>query len=142
MRSMDAALPDFADPPVAEVALAVQFEPLANLRIPHLGLLWSDFRDRFPKIEEHPQLGPMMEHFGTKGASTTGVRFEMMTKPPIPRCWFLNDEGTELVQVQQDRFAHNWRKIGEGNEYPRYNHLRETFKNETHIRNCIDYQKR
>lgn len=130
MSRMDAALPDFQDPPVVEVALAVQFEPLTNLRTPQLGLLWSDFRGRFPKIEEHPPLDPMMERFGVKGPPTASIRFEMVRRPPVPRCWFLNESGTELVQVQQDRFAHNWRKVGDGEEYSRYEHVRETFKSE------------
>lgn len=126
---MDAALPDFADPPVVEVALAVQFEPLTDLRTPQIGLLWNEFRSQFPKIEEHSPLEAMMERFGAKASAPAAVRFEMMRKPPVPRCWFLNEKGTELIQVQQDRFAHNWRKVGEGDEYPRYEHVRETFRN-------------
>jgi uncharacterized protein (TIGR04255 family) len=35
-----------------------------------------------------------------------------------------------LIQVQQDRFVHNWRKIGKGEEYPRYERIREMFKAE------------
>ncbi len=129
---MDATrpLPDFADPPVAEVALAVQFEPLADLRTPQIGLLWNKFRDRFPQFEEHPLLDPIMERFGVKQPPRASVQFEMVRKPPVQRCWFLNKSGTELVQVQQDRFAHNWRKVGDGDEYPRYEHVRDTFKNE------------
>ena len=130
MSSLDVALPNFTDPPVVEVALAVQFEPLTNLRTPQIGLLWTNFRKRFPKIEEHLPLDPMMERFGVKGEPTVRVRLEMRHNPPVPRCWFLNDAGTELIQVQQDRFAHNWRKVGEGEEYPRYEHVRDTFRSE------------
>ena len=125
--SMDAPLPDFADPPVVEVALAVQFEPLAALRTPQLGLLWESFRDRFPKIEEHAPLDPMMERFGTLGTPKPSVHFQMVRKPPIPRCWFLAEDGAELIQVQQDRFAFNWRETGQQNEYARYEHIRARF---------------
>ncbi len=38
-------LPTFDAPPVAEVALSVQFEPLGSLRSVQLGLLWERFRD-------------------------------------------------------------------------------------------------
>ena len=39
-------LPEFDNPPVIEVALSVQFETLANLRTPQIGVLWQEFRDR------------------------------------------------------------------------------------------------
>jgi len=90
-------------------------------------LLWRKFRDRFPKIEEHAPLDPMMERFGVSGPPKPSVHFEMMRKPPVPRCWFLNEAGTELIQVQPDRFAQNWRKIEGDEDYPRYEHIRATF---------------
>lgn len=130
---MDAPLPDFADPPVVEVALSVQFEPLTALRTPQLGLLWQKFRERFPKIEEHTPLDPMMERFGVSGPPKPSVQFQMMRRPPVPRCWFLNKPGTELIQIQQDRFAHNWRKTDERGvqvEYARYKHIRASFRSE------------
>lgn len=129
-NSMDASLPDFEDPPVTEVALAVQFEPLSALRTPQIGLIWNKFREQFPRIEEHAPLGRMVERFGVVGPPKPEIRLEMTRKPPVPRCWFLNESGTELIQVQQDRFAHNWRKVGEGDEYPRYEHVRACFRNE------------
>ena len=128
---MDADLPDFEDPPVTEVALAVQFESLTALRTPQVGLLWNDFRVRFPQIEEHAPLDPIVERFGEVKPPKVGVRLEMMQKPPVPRCWFLNENGTELIQIQQNRFAHNWRKTGQGDDpYPRYEHVRRTFETE------------
>jgi uncharacterized protein (TIGR04255 family) len=127
---MDALLPDFANPPVVEVALAVQFEPLTALRTPQLGFLWKDYRERFPKIEEHAPLDPMMERFGVPGPPQASVHFEMMHKPPVPRCWFLSEDDTELIQIQQDRFAHNWRKAGTDIKYTRYKRIRTTFRKE------------
>ena len=124
---MTSQLPDFERPPVVEVALAVQYEPLSELRTPQIGLLWQKFREHLPKLEEHAPLDSVVERFGVPGPPQTNVRLEMMPKPPVPRCWFVNEAGTELIQVQQDRFIHNWRKVGEGNEYPRYEHVRETF---------------
>jgi len=41
--------------------------------------------------------------------------------------WLTNKSGTELLQIQNDRFIHNWRKTGEGTTYPRYERLREEF---------------
>jgi hypothetical protein len=47
MNDMSKPLPEFDNPPVVEVALSVQFEALATLRTPQIGLLWQEFRDRF-----------------------------------------------------------------------------------------------
>jgi uncharacterized protein (TIGR04255 family) len=121
-------LPDFARPPLVEVALSVQFNTLEGLRTPHLGLLWTDFRDRFPKFEEHPPIPPMTEKFGLRPAPAPSFSVDLMNVPPLPRCWFLNEAGTELIQVQQDRFIRNWRKVGTGDEYPRYERIRKSFE--------------
>ena len=121
-------LPDFANPPLIEVALAVQFEPLTALRSLHLGLLWKRFQDSFPRTEEHPPRDLTVERFGVPTPPKMEVRFE--TTLPVPRYWFLNEAGTELIQVQQDAFVHNWRKVGEGEEYPRYEYIRERFRAE------------
>ena len=32
----------------------------------------------------------------------------------------MNSAGTEMIQIQNDRFIKNWRKCGENEEYPRY----------------------
>lgn len=130
INDMGNPLPDFASPPVVEVALSVQFEPLVDLRTPQMGLLWGEFREQFPRFEEHAPLDPVIERFGTAKPGKLGVKFETMTKPPLPRCWFLNEAGTELTQVQQDRFIHNWRKVGDGDEYPRYEHVSDKFRQE------------
>ena len=128
---MEKALPEFSDPPVVEVALSVQFDPLLSLHAPQLGLLWQGLRDRFPRIEEHPPLEPVVETFGTLPTGESRVRVEVMQRLPVPRVWFLNEQGTELIQVQPDRFVHNWRKLGPEQSYPRYEkHIRPTFVRE------------
>ncbi len=130
MSDMETPLPDFDNPPVVEVALSAQFETLSKLRTPQLGLLWQEFRRRFPVTEEHSPLNAVVEHFGVLKAPKVEVRLEMLQSPPVPRCWFLNEAGTELIQVQHDRFVHNWRKAGTEAEYPRYEHVRNAFANE------------
>jgi uncharacterized protein (TIGR04255 family) len=121
-------LPNFGDPPVVEVALSVQFEPIKGLRTPQLGLLWREFQDQFPVTEEHAPLDPAIERFGgVPRAGKAAVRFQMLDAPPTPRCWFLNQTGTELIQVQSDRFIHNWRQTTGQEEYPRFPPLRKTF---------------
>ena len=121
-------LPDFAKPPVAEVVLSLQFGALTSLTTAHVGLLWRRYRDRLPLIEEHPPLTPAFERFDPPSPPRVEVAFD--DKPPAPRVWFVNEAKTELVQVQQDRFIHNWRKVGEGDAYPRYERIRERFRDE------------
>lgn len=124
------SLPDFDNPPVAEVALSVQFEPLEQFGAPQIGLLWAEFRSRFPVTQEHAPLDPVIERFGIPRTGAPDVRLQMLASPPAPRLWFVNSTGTELIQVQKDRFIHNWRKVGEGDTYPRFEPIRDTFRSE------------
>jgi uncharacterized protein (TIGR04255 family) len=81
-----------------------------------------------PEIEEHPTLAPAFENFGPPSAPNVSIVVE--EKPPIPRVWFLNPDKTELVQIQKDRFIHNWRKVSGAEPYPRYESIREKFEQE------------
>jgi uncharacterized protein (TIGR04255 family) len=128
MSETQPRLPDFANPPVIEVALSVQFEPLSRFRVSHFGLLWSEFRHQFPRTEEHPPRPLAIEQFGIRRAPKMDVRLEVAL--PVPQCRFLNESGTELIQIQRDRFVHNWRKVGGGDEYPRYESVKRRFEEE------------
>jgi uncharacterized protein (TIGR04255 family) len=123
-------LPDFTNPPVVEVALSVQYAPLEKFRIAQMGQLWGEFKEKFPKTEEHAPLGAAWEKFEPIALPEVGIKLEASDVPPVPRLWFVNEEETELIQVQQDRFAHNWRKRGERDKYPRYESIRKSFKSE------------
>jgi uncharacterized protein (TIGR04255 family) len=123
-------LPTFKYPPIQELALSVQFTPLAGLRAAHLGLLWSEFRDRFPVTQDQPPLPHIVEEFGARRHFKVGLDLRTFDTPPLPRCWFLNEAGSQLIQVQNDRLIHNWRKVDDGDEYPRFSTLRGTFRQE------------
>jgi uncharacterized protein (TIGR04255 family) len=92
-------------------------------------LLWKEFKEEFPLVEEHSPLDPAFERFAipTK-AKRPKLQFKMFDAPPTPRCWFLNQDQTKLIQIQPDRFIHNWRKRQGDEEYPRYKVLKETLK--------------
>ena len=123
-------LPDYERPPLVEVALAVQFAELPGYRTVHAGLLWQDkFREAYPRFFEQPPLDPTFEVFGPQ-ARTPQLQIKQMPGPPVPRLWFMNDNKTELVQIQANRFVRNWRKVGEGENYPRYEKLRNRFFSE------------
>jgi uncharacterized protein (TIGR04255 family) len=122
--------PNFEKPPVIEVVLSAQFVPVDGLTAAHLGLLWTRFRKDFPAIEQHGPVEHAVESFGQMVPLKPSIMLQLVDSPPTPRCWFKNDSGTELIQVQVDRFMHNWRKTGEGDQYPRYEHIRKRFGEE------------
>ena len=127
MADRPADLPDYKRPPLVEVALAVQFAELQGYRTIHAGLLWAEtFRKAYPRVIEQPQLDPIFEVFGPH-ARAAQWQIRQMPGPPVPRLWFMNEQETELVQIQANWFARNWRKVGEGEDYPRYEKLRERF---------------
>ena len=124
-------LPDFRKPPLAETVLSLQFEPVAGLTTAHVGLLWERFRKHFPVIGEHPPLTPVFEKFDPPSPAQVEVTFE--DRPPVPRVWFLNEAGSELIQVQPDRLIHNWRKMEGLDPYPRYEPIRDMFRDEVAV---------
>jgi uncharacterized protein (TIGR04255 family) len=130
MSASKPGLPDFASPPVVEVVLGVQFEPLPAMKAPHLGLLWNEWRGDFPRVEDRAPLDPVVELFGLPPVRDVEVRVEVVDSPPVRRSWFLNTTGSELIQAQPDRLIHNWRRIGADEPYPRYWKVRETFRQE------------
>jgi uncharacterized protein (TIGR04255 family) len=121
-----ADLPDFSDPPVAETVLSVQFDRLSALRTAHFGLFWGEVHDRFPTTEEHGELPSIVERSPDQPQPQVGIQFEAFEAPPT-RFWFVDELGTELIQIQRDRFIKNWRKIGHGDHYPRYERVRAGF---------------
>jgi uncharacterized protein (TIGR04255 family) len=118
-------LADFDDPPLTEVALSIQYEALTVSQYVDLAPLWRQLQRQYPKVEQQPPLPAGFEIFGMP--PPTGVQIQLSTTPMMPRFWFGNEAGTELLQFQLDRFVHNWRKTGEGVEYPRYERIRQTF---------------
>lgn len=118
-------LPEFTNPPVIEVALAVQFDRL-DLAPAQLGVLALRMRELgYPTIKQHPPLQPIIEHFGVPRSPG---RFTLELGSPESRHWFVAEDNRRLVQVQSDRLIHNWRKVGSDDEYPRYEDIRSTFK--------------
>jgi len=121
-------LPDFSNPPVVETVLSVQFDRLSAARTAHFGLYWNEVRERFPKTEEQIELPPAIERLPGLSRQGFGIQFEALQAPPTPRFWFANQAGTELIQVQRDRFIKNWRKVGGDEQYPRHEHVRDGFE--------------
>ena len=119
------SLPKFTKPPVTEVALSVQFDRIETSNT-QLGFVWQKYRYRFPGIEEKPEIEATLEKFGDAKISTPGIQFKVESTPSF-RYWFVGDDGSELLQIQRDRFVRNWRKKDENHEYPHYENVRKSF---------------
>ncbi len=123
---MAAQLPSFGSPPVVEVVMGVQFQPLAQLRSPHFGLFWETVRPEYSSCRENPPIAPQLEDPSKPGA-TKDVQLQMSLVPPLPRVFFEDASGQWLIQLQRDRFLHNWRCGAKEGDYPRYPAVQEKF---------------
>ena len=111
-------IPKYDIPPVIEVVLGVEFLPLAAWDVPYFGLFWEQVREDFPVCTVKPPLGSQLEDFDRPTVSDP-VEFRVTMKPHV-RCWYVDDGKRRLMQIQRDRFAYNWRKLDQDDEYPHY----------------------
>jgi uncharacterized protein (TIGR04255 family) len=128
----DPTLPDFTNPPVIETVLSLQFAPLEQFGIPHFGLYWQKIRSEYPRYELHPPLIGVTEKFDPSLLhQKIGLRIDLgFALGPAVRCWFIDESGNRLLQVQKDRFIYNWRKVKGDEIYPRYESIKDKFKEE------------
>lgn len=86
----------------------------------------SAVKSQLPNRQRQPPAPPMREVFD---AAQPAPSFEISFEPPdaLPRSWFINSDGSRLVQLQGDRISLNWRRVTEDATYPRYVNLRRDF---------------
>jgi uncharacterized protein (TIGR04255 family) len=116
----------YENPPVTEVVIGVLFEPINSLLIPHFGILWEKYRSEYSDCREVPPLPPIIETF-EEGQLPPKSIIEFSDLPPLPRIWFVHNSKNRIIQVQRDRFLHNWKKADPKDEYPRYYSVYERF---------------
>lgn len=124
-------LPTFKSPPLIEVVSGVVFDPLADINGPLLGQFWNQQSAVFPKRPtELEALSSLFELFQLPGAQAAPPPGSVLVNeaPPGPRYLLENVDGTQVVQVQRDRFLCNWRRHAPNNEYPRFDALSVFFK--------------
>ena len=107
----------FENPPIDEIMCSVIFEPITELRAGHFGLLWQKFRPDFPGTEDQNLTSPVTEEY-----------YKNLDALPLPRIWFEHKDGNELIQMQFNRFIHNWRRIRLDDTYPGYPIVIENFE--------------
>ncbi len=102
----------FKNPPINELIIGVYFNPpIFPLRSEHIGLLWSRFRDDFPKVEQR-------EPFFVGALDNPSAQITSNEFPFMPRYWFVSEDEVNLIQIQKDAFLLNWRKREA--EYPHF----------------------
>jgi uncharacterized protein (TIGR04255 family) len=124
------ASPKFRKPPVVEVVMGVQFEPLKGFGDPHAGLFWATHlgKDSWPKVRVAPHLPSSFERFGSEEQWGAVPPFEIRPGDEPSRTQFLNAGEDRMVQVQNTRFHYNW--VKKNAEYPSYDALLPEFRKE------------
>ena len=109
----------YENPPIDEIVCGIRFDSIEQLQSGHFGILWQKFRHDFPITEDQIIVGtPSQEDFGSPD------KFPF----PLPRVWFIHENENALIQVQRNRFLHNWRKRRPDDEYPGYEKVVEDFE--------------
>ncbi|MDB5334268.1 MAG: hypothetical protein JWP03_5419 [Phycisphaerales bacterium] len=121
---MSVGCPKFKLPPVVETVLSVEFDPIPGWGIPYFGLFWETIRVDFPRSESAPAYPPIIPS-GLPGS--VGIRFDRLDTIPA-RCIFFHRNNDRLIQVQADRFIHNWRKDDAQQPYLGYDAIRPSFE--------------
>lgn len=112
-------------PPINEVVCGVQFQGLQSVLAPHVGLFWAELSDRFPQCREVPPLPLIIERLDGRTVGEMG--YEIVDTPPLPRVWFMSENGNELLQWQRERLLFNWRRLKATDDYPRFEAVRDDF---------------
>jgi uncharacterized protein (TIGR04255 family) len=134
-------LPKFDKPPVIEMVVGVEFADLVGLSIPHFGLFWGQIKDKYPQCTVKEPALSRIEVFDKRGQQEVKLNFPILGPPQI-RCWYSDNQQTWLLQLQQDRFIHNWRKTDSDQTYSHYTNVRNRFEREfERFRDFVKKQK-
>jgi uncharacterized protein (TIGR04255 family) len=118
----------FDRPPVLEVACGIAFSLPKPLKTAHIGLYWSKVAAEFPRCEDAAPLALIVEGPGAPASIEYSLQLEAVALPPMRRAWLINELGTHLLQLQEDRFVFNWKRTSEGNAYPSYRSVIADFR--------------
>lgn len=117
----------FQSPPVVEVVAGVALSGAGADANVMLGAFWKDrLRTEFPTLQPQPTYTPPVEVFGP-GPHGPTLTFEFGLAPPTARLWAMSPDGQNLLQLQPDYFACNWRKVQPHDQYDRWSKRRHAF---------------
>lgn len=113
----------FVRPPVNEVGLSVSFATATVLNPFDVRATHELFRDAYPGVQ--------------RVDSTSGNEFELgvglppLNIQPVNRWWFISADTANVLQVQENYVARNWRRtvgLGEAPSYPGFDELLMSFE--------------
>lgn len=111
--------------------MGVQFSPPQGYGQIRAGEVWQLFRADYPIVQEKDALPPNFETFGVPRPGQITGRVNFVSGALHDRFWFMRQSEDELIQFQQDRLLHNWRKVGDqNNDYPRFENMLQRFNAE------------
>lgn len=112
----------FADPPIVELILGVQFAPLVRMTTGHFGLFWNELGEHWNKASDAPIHDDHFEVFDRPSWSLPN-RLQFRIGPvQLPNRIIIEHQGKDrLIQLQATRFHLNWQKGDDS--YPRYKKL-------------------
>jgi uncharacterized protein (TIGR04255 family) len=103
------AIPSYSTPPLTEVACGVQFSALP-LQTKHIGQFWTEIAGEYPLTQDFPPT-PLI-------GESASVSF--LSLPPLRRVFMATASTEFVIQIQESRFHHNWRKLSPEVRYPRF----------------------
>jgi uncharacterized protein (TIGR04255 family) len=108
--------PDFRRPPIREQAISFCFNPVPGFGLIDVGLCWQEFSAEFPTADHADRIERSIE-IVSDDITTSAFRVKL-PQAEVPRAIWSNVAG-ELIQLQDDRFAFNWRRVGD-DVYPHW----------------------
>jgi uncharacterized protein (TIGR04255 family) len=116
MKDSKPQLPDYENPPVIEVVCGAHFDPLPGFRSTTVATFWRSINSEYPDAQDQAPLSPPPSV--SESVETPSVTASRL--PPLPRVFLIGKQPNWLMQIQHDRFLHNWRKLDEKDTYPHY----------------------
>src|SRR4051794_21592534 len=103
VASAQMPLPEYANPPVVETVLGVQFDRLPKMKNGHLGAFWGGLSQReWPAIGDAPPLSNQFETFADSSRWERAVHVEF-TQDLSLRIQIKNADANRMIQIQNSR---------------------------------------
>ncbi len=121
-RRTGLVLPSYDHPPVVEFVAGVEFEDLQGWCTGHFGQFWSEIQADYPGTEDSM---PLFD----SNVGSGKLMGAPLPLPPLRRVFLTSKGSNYVIQLQVDRFHLNWRRIREGDQYPRFEAVFSRFQN-------------
>jgi len=118
----------YAQAPLVEVAVSVQFDTPRRLTQAHLGAYWATQRERFPVVHSTQGLPAINEEFAGGQSWLPPSLLLALSEEPDTRVQMTSADKVWVQQVQANRLVVNWRRGDDpAGEYPRFTKTLERF---------------